>query len=114
MKILRDPKAYTDEDYDLVVVGAGIQGAALFLEASRRGMRALVLDKGDFGGSTSWNSLRILHGGLRYLQTLDLPRFRQSVRARRWFFQAFPQLVRPLPCLMPLRGKGLKRNSVLR
>ncbi|MEX1017842.1 MAG: FAD-dependent oxidoreductase, partial [Phycisphaeraceae bacterium] len=63
---------------------------------------------------TSWNSLRILHGGLRYLQTLDVARFRESVRERRWFCWHFPELVRPLPCLMPLYGRGLKRPTTMR
>ena len=70
-----------------------------------------MLEREDFGGATSWNSLRILHGGLRYLQTLDWPRFRESVAERHWFCKHFPDLVRPLPCLMPLYGRGLKRKA---
>lgn len=104
--------------WDLLVVGGGIYGATLALEASRRGLAALVVERGGFGGETTWNSLRIVHGGLRYLQSLDLPRFRESVRERRWFLRTFPDLVRPLPCLMPLydppRGGALRRPAVFR
>jgi glycerol-3-phosphate dehydrogenase len=107
--IQRDPQRASRQSYDLIVVGGGIYGACLILEATRRGLRALLLERDDFGAGTSLNSLRILHGGLRYLQTLDLHRFRESVRERRWFCQNFPDLVRPLPCLMPLYGRGLKR-----
>lgn len=112
--IRRDVHAAAAEAHDLIVVGGGIYGAMLVMEASRRGLRPLLLERDDFGGATSWNSLRILHGGLRYLQTLDLIRFRESVSERRWFCSTFPDLVEPLECLMPLYGKGLKRPSALR
>lgn len=104
--------------FDLLVVGGGIQGATLTLEACRRGLSTLLLERGDFGGETTGNSLRILHGGFRYLQRLDLSRFRESVGERRWFLRSFPDLVEPLPCLMPLhdppRGGRLRRPGVLR
>lgn len=112
--IRRDLDAAGRERFDLIVVGAGIHGAAAALAAARRGHRVLVLERDDFGGATSWNSLRVLHGGLRYLQTLDLPRFRASVRARSWYFDELAELVEPLPCLMPLYGRGLRRPGVLR
>ena len=112
--ILRDPAGFAREPHELIVVGGGIYGAMLALEASRRGLRPLLLERNDFGGATSWNSLRIAHGGLRYLQTLDLRRFRESVGERRWLLTTFPDLVHPLPCLMPLYGGGLRRPSVFR
>ncbi|MFQ5635827.1 MAG: FAD-dependent oxidoreductase [Gammaproteobacteria bacterium] len=111
---MRCPETAAREDYDLIILGGGIQGAMLALEASVRGLRALLLEMGDFGGATSFNSLRILHGGLRYLQTADLKRFHESVRERRWFLRNFPDLVTPLPCLMPLYGAGLHRPGILR
>jgi len=114
VRIPRRPAASASRDYDLVVAGGGIYGVALAFEAARRGYRPLLLERDDFGGGTSWSNLRIIHGGLRYLQTLDLRRFRESVAERRWFLRYFPDLVRPLPCLMPLYGHGLKRPSLLR
>lgn len=86
----------------------------LLLEASRRKQKALLLEKQDFGEGTSYNSLRIIHGGLRYLQTMDIVRFYESVAARKWFLQNFPEFVKPMPCLMPLYNKGVKRPSILR
>ena len=112
--IRRDPELAVSRPHDLIVIGAGIYGVAMTLEAARRGLNVVLIERDDFGGATSWNSLRILHGGLRYLQTLDLPRFFESVGERRWFCRHFPELVAPLPCLMPLYGRGMKRPSVFR
>ncbi|HEV2853289.1 MAG TPA: FAD-dependent oxidoreductase [Thermoanaerobaculia bacterium] len=114
----RDLRTAASQTYDLVVVGGGIYGATLALEAAQHGLSALVLERGDFGGETTANSLRIVHGGLRYLQTLDLARHRESVGERRWFLREFPDLIVPLPCLMPLydppRGGRLRRPEVFR
>jgi glycerol-3-phosphate dehydrogenase len=112
--IKRDVDRASAADHDLIVVGGGIYGIALALEAARRGLSALLVERADYGGATSWSNLRILHGGLRYLQSLDLARFYESVGERRWFLRHFPDLVRPLPCLMPLYGRGLKRPGVLK
>ncbi|MHC4471974.1 MAG: FAD-dependent oxidoreductase [Planctomycetota bacterium] len=110
----RDPEHAASVSHDLVVVGGGIYGSCLALEAARRGLRPLLLERDDFGGGSSFNSLRIVHGGLRYLQSLDVVRLRDSVRERRWFLRTFPELVRPLPCLLPLYGEGLHRPSTFR
>jgi glycerol-3-phosphate dehydrogenase len=112
--IKRNPPAAAGTTYDLIIVGGGIYGIMLALEAGRRGKRALLLEKDDFGGATSLNHLRTVHGGLRYLQSLDMARFFESVSERRWFLANFPSLVQVLPCLMPLYGRGLKRTSIMR
>ena len=112
--IVRDLRRAADEEFDVVVIGGGIYGASLLREAALRGVSACLCEALDFGGVTSQNSLRILHGGLRYLQTLDLRRFFQSVASRRSAARRFPRLVRQLPCLMPLYGPGLKRPAVMR
>lgn len=113
MTILRDPKGAAAGGYDLVVVGGGIQGATLLLEAALRGLRVALVEREDFGGATSWNHLRILHGGLRYLQHADLRRHRESVVERRWFLRHLPELVAPLPCLMAAEGRGLRHPLAL-
>jgi glycerol-3-phosphate dehydrogenase len=110
----RDLHAATSRRFDLAVIGGGIHGAQLALAASQRGLAVLLLEARDFGAGASGNSLRILHGGLRYLQTMDLPRFVESVAQRRWHAEAFADLVEPLACLMPLYAHGLKRRSVMR
>ena len=112
--IVREPANASKQEYDLIIIGGGIYGAMLSLEASLRGLHSLLLERGDFGEHTSFNSLRIIHGGLRYLQNLDLRRFRESVGERRWFLQFFPHVVKPLPCLIPLYGNGLHRPFVFR
>jgi glycerol-3-phosphate dehydrogenase len=111
--IERDVSKAAASAFDLIIVGGGVYGVMLALEAGMRGQRALLLEKEDFGGATSLNHLRTVHGGLRYLQSLDLPRFFESVSERRWFLANFPALVQVLPCLMPLYGRGLKRSSIM-
>lgn len=113
-QILREPEKLTSEKFDLIVIGGGIYGVMISLISAQRGLKALLLEKDDFGGATSYNHLRIIHGGLRYLQKLDLHRFFESVSERRWFFQKFPEYIDPLACLMPLYGKGVYRPSIFR
>ena len=112
--IARNPESAESEHYDIIIVGGGIYGVMLLLEAVQHGQRALLLERHDFGAETSYNSLRIIHGGLRYLQSLDITRFRESVAERQWFLRTFPDLVKPMPCLMPLYNNGVKRPSVLK
>lgn len=112
--IHRNPATATQHPYDLIIIGGGIYGVMVAFEAGRRGMRSLLLERDDFGGATSYNSLRIVHGGLRYLQKLDLHRFFESTAERHWIMQMFPDLVEPLPCLMPLYGKGARRPVVMK
>ncbi len=98
---------------DMIVVGGGIYGATLAWAATRRGWRVALVEKADFGGGASANSLKILHGGLRYLQQLDLPRMRESIRARRRGMALQPHLARPAPFLLPTGGLGLRHPAVL-
>ena len=112
--IVRDFAAATARRFDVIVVGGGIYGAAVLYEATRRGLSACLCEAQDFGSGTSWNSLRILHGGLRYLQTGELGRFHESVAARREFAILFQDLVQPMRFMMPLYRQGLRRGSVLR
>jgi len=103
-----------DGNYDVIIIGGGVYGISLALMASRMGLKNLLVEKNDFGGATTYNHLRTVHGGLRYLQSMDLPRFFESVAERHWFMKEFPGLTRPLPCLMPLYGNGPYRPSVFR
>ena len=113
-KIIRDIGKNEKENFELIITGGGIYGIMLLLEASRRKIKTLLLEKNDFGGATTLNHLKTVHGGLRYLQSLDLPRFRESVSERKWFLKYFPRYVSPMSCIMPLYGNGLKRNSIMR
>lgn len=89
------------DQYDLVIIGGGIHGAALFWEAASRGVRALLVEKKDFGWATSANSLKVIHGGLRSLQALDLWALRINSLERRALTAIAPHLVAPMACLMP-------------
>jgi glycerol-3-phosphate dehydrogenase len=111
--ICRDPAGAAQSRFDLIIVGGGIYGIMTALEASRRRLRPLLLERADFAAATSANSLRILHGGLRYLQRLDIGRSLESIRERAWWLSHFPEHALPLPCLMPLYGGGLRRPALL-
>lgn len=110
----RDFKKLENSIFDLVIVGAGIHGAILALEASRQGYKVALLDKDDFGSATSANSLKIVHGGIRYLQHGDLRRMRESIRSRRAMMTFAPHLVRPLECMMPTYGHGMRGKEIMR
>ena len=112
--ISRSPETAESEHYDIIIIGGGIYGAMLLLEAAQQNQRVLLVERQDFGAETSYNSLRIIHGGLRYLQTLDFVRFWESVAERQWLLATFPDLVKPMPCMMPLYNKGVKRPAVLK
>ena len=88
--ILRKPELFQKKFYDVIIIGGGIHGIMLALVSSQKRLKTLLLERDDFGGATSFNSLRIIHGGFRYLQNLDLPRFFESVSDRKWFLQNFP------------------------
>lgn len=110
----RDLEVLAGQNFDLVVIGGGIQGAAVALEACRCGLKTALIEQKDFGHATSANSLKILHGGLRYLQSLDLKRMRSSIRSRNTFMRLAPHLVQPLPCIIPIHGCGLHNRYVMR
>jgi len=86
---------------DVLVIGAGIAGAAVARDAAMRGFRVALIDKGDFGGATSSRSSRLVHGGLRYLETADLRLVFEASRERRILQTIAPHLVRPLAFIMP-------------
>ncbi|NEP09154.1 MAG: glycerol-3-phosphate dehydrogenase/oxidase [Symploca sp. SIO2C1] len=98
--------------YDVLIIGGGIYGAWVAWEASLRGLSVALVEKADFGGATSANSLKIIHGGLRYLQQADLKRMRESIHERRTLMDIAPHLVHPLPVLLPTYGHGMKGKEV--
>jgi glycerol-3-phosphate dehydrogenase len=99
---------------DLLIVGAGIYGAAAAHAASLRGLSVMVVDREDFGAGTSANSLKIAHGGLRYLQSLDVERYLESVRERRRLLRLAPHCVRPQRFRLDLAGRSAGYRSALR
>ena len=94
-------------------MGAGIYGACVAWDAALRGLRVALVEQGDFGQGTSANSLRTVHGGLRYVQHADFRRVRESIRERAALFQIAPHLVRPFPFMMPTYGHGVRGPEAL-
>lgn len=93
-------------NFDLLVVGAGIQGAAIAREAAMRGLAVLLVDGRDVAAGTSSRSSRLVHGGLRYLRQGRLALVREALRERERLLRSCPHLVRPLPMLMPFFRDG--------
>lgn len=108
----RDLTALTKMVYDVVVVGGGIYGACVARDATLRGLSVALVEKGDFGSATSANSLKIVHGGFRYLQHGDFKRMRESARERRTLMRIAPHLVHPLPVVVPTYGHGLRSREM--
>lgn len=102
----RDLAAVTAREWDVAVVGGGIYGAAVAWDAAQRGLAVALVEREDFGAGASWNSLKTIHGGMRYLQKLDLGRLRQSARERSILLAIAPEIVRPLPFVVPTYGHG--------
>jgi glycerol-3-phosphate dehydrogenase len=99
-----------NEVFDLLVVGAGATGTGTALDAAARGLSVLLIDKGDIAGGTSSRSSQLVHGGLRYLQHGDVALVRESLRERDLLLTTLaPDLVRPLPFLLPLRRRAVDR-----
>ncbi len=84
------------QPFDLIVLGGGITGCGIFLDASQRGLRVLLLERGDIASGTSSRSSKLIHGGLRYLKRLQLHVTRQAVRERDLMLAVDPHLVWPI------------------
>jgi glycerol-3-phosphate dehydrogenase len=100
--------------FDVLIIGGGIYGACLAWEATQRNLSVALIEKGDFGSATSANSLKIIHGGLRYLQHADLKRARESITERRAMMRIAPHLIHPLPILVPTFGWGMQSRMLFR
>lgn len=98
----RDLDALTGRTFDVLVVGGGIYGLTIAYDAAQRGLSVALVERADFGSGASFNHLRTIHGGLRYLQTLDIARARESVIERRIVATIAPHAVRPIAFALPL------------
>jgi glycerol-3-phosphate dehydrogenase len=114
----RDIHQLTTRTFDVLVVGGGIYGLTIACDSAQRGLSVALIERNDFGSGASFNHLRTIHGGLRYLQTLDLARARESILERRTLARIAPSAVRPIPFVLPLsrslaRGKLAMRAGFL-
>jgi glycerol-3-phosphate dehydrogenase len=100
-------------DYDLAIVGGGINGCGIARDAAGRGLKALLVEQGDLGGATSSASTKLIHGGLRYLEHYDFRLVRKSLAERERLLALAPHLVRPMRFIMP-QVRGGRRAWMLR
>ncbi len=104
--------------FDLAIIGGGITGAFLALDAALRGMSVALVEKGDFGAATSSASSKLLHGGIRYLQQGKFHKVRESAFERAYFQSLAPHLTRYVPFIIPtykgiLKGKALLTSGMM-
>ena len=112
--LLRNLDQLFDREFDVLVVGAGIAGACAAWDAAMRGMSVALIDAADFASGASSNSLKLLHGGLRYVKRI-LPReAREAVRERRTWLRIAPHLVEPLPILVPAYDRSMQNPLFVR
>jgi glycerol-3-phosphate dehydrogenase len=115
-------EALQSERFDLVVIGGGITGAGVALDAASRGYSVALVEKADFASGTSSRSSKLVHGGLRYLQNFDLGLVREALLERQLMVKLAPHLVKPLPLVVSafdgarpdrLMGIGLNMYDVM-
>ena len=105
--MIRELDEMSAREHDVLIAGGGIQGVSIAREMAARGLAVALVEQNDFGSGTSANSQRMIHGGMRYLQTFDFARMRRSALDRREWMREFPHLIRPVPILLPtFQGRG--------
>ena len=103
------------ESFDVLVIGGGVTGAGVALDAASRGLRTALVEKDDFASGTSSKSSKLIHGGLRYLQQHEYRLVYENLAERQRLLENAPHLVTPLPFLIPLFGtSGVVNKSVAR
>jgi glycerol-3-phosphate dehydrogenase len=110
----RDLDQLTSRTFDVLVVGGGIYGLTIAYDAAQRGLSVALVERNDFGSGSSFNHLRTIHGGLRYLQSLDISRARESIGERRTTARIAPQAVRPLPFAVPIYRSLMRGKLAMR
>ena len=110
----RDIEKLSKDEFDILVIGGGIHGITVAREAAKNGYKTALIEMNDFGHSTSFNSMKVIHGGLRYLQHGNLKRIRQSIRSRKIMQNVAPHLIKAVPFLVPTFGRGLKSKNIMR
>ena len=106
--------ALQGQSFDVAIIGGGIVGCGVARDAARRGLSVVLFEQHDFGSGTTSASTRIVHGGLRYLETADFRLVRMDLRERETLLRIAPHLVRPLEFVIPFRDVGLVQRLKLR
>jgi glycerol-3-phosphate dehydrogenase len=100
--------------YDVIIIGAGINGAGIARDAAMRGLKVLLIDKGEPGCATTSASTRLIHGGLRYLEHFEFGLVRESLREREILLRIAPDLVRPLAITIPIYKQSRRGRLTIR
>src|SRR6187551_2822696 len=104
--------AMGSDAYDVLVIGGGITGAGVALDAATRGYSVALIERADYASGTSSRSSKLVHGGLRYLQNFDLGLVREALLERQINVALAPHLVKPLPLIVPA-FEGARRDRLL-
>ena len=96
--------AFDRPDYDVVIIGGGINGLATFRDLALQGVRVLLVERGDFASGASAASSHMIHGGIRYLENGEFRLVRESVRERNGLLRIAPHHVAPLATTIPIQG----------
>ena len=108
-------RVLASSSFDVVVIGAGMTGAGVALDAASRGLRVALVERRDVASGTSSKSSKMVHGGLRYLQQKELRLVYENLRERQRLLRNVPYLVEPLPFLIPLFGSnGVASKALVR
>lgn len=99
----------TSTVFDLVIIGGGITGAGIAFTAAKKGWKVLIVDKDDFANGTSSRSAKMIHGGLRYLEHLQIKLVKEALHEREHLLKEFPHLVKPQPFFMPVYHSTLNK-----
>jgi glycerol-3-phosphate dehydrogenase len=110
----RDLARLAADTFDVLVIGGGIYGLTIAYDAAQRGLTVALVERHDFGSGNTFNHLRTIHGGLRYLQTLDLGRARESIRERRTLARIAPWALAVTPFVLPLTHSLMKGRLAMR
>ena len=100
--------------FDVIIIGAGINGAGIARDAAMRGLKVLLIDKGDPGCATTSASTRLIHGGLRYLEHFEFGLVRESLREREILLRIAPGLVKPLAIAIPIYKRSKRGRLTIR
>ncbi len=110
---MRNVQSITNQSFDVIIIGGGINGAATARDAALRGLKTILVEKGDFAsGTTSW-STRLIHGGLRYLEYFEFNLVRESLHEREVLLRNAPHLAKPIQMTIPIYRSGSRSYRII-
>jgi glycerol-3-phosphate dehydrogenase len=112
-RFMRNVQSIANQSFDVIIIGGGINGAATARDAALRGLKTILVEKGDFAsGTTSW-STRLIHGGLRYLEYFEFNLVRESLHEREVLLRNAPHLAKPIQMTIPIYRSGSRSYRII-